>query len=87
MCAAKGKYCQPYGVTNRKDIVEFWLSAYKNQYTNAASLDLFPFTAYDEEACAFRKQDLIKPEHDYDAYLFERISAEISKAHKERKES
>ncbi len=87
LCAAKGKYCQPYGVTNRKDIVEFWLSAYKNQYTNAASLDLFPFTAYDEEACAFRKQDLIKPEHDYDAYLFERISAEISKAHKERKES
>lgn len=83
--AAKGKYCQPYGVTNMKDIVEFWLSAFANQYTNAGSLDLFPFTAYDEEACEFRDADLIKPKNEYDKYMFERISSEIKKTHKKQK--
>lgn len=80
--AAKGKYNQPYGVTNMKDIVEFWLSAFKNQYTNAGYLDLFPFDTYDEETCEFRKAGLPARWNTYDEYMFECISAEIKKEHK-----
>lgn len=82
--AAKGKYSQPYGVTNMRDIVVFWLSAFENQYTNAGKVELFPFTAYDEEKCEFR--ELPKTENSYDEYMVKRISEEIAKVHKEIKE-
>jgi SpoVK/Ycf46/Vps4 family AAA+-type ATPase len=53
---AKGKFSQPYGVTNMKNIVEFWLAAYENQYTNAGELDLVPFTAYNADKCEFQTE-------------------------------
>lgn len=74
---AVGGYSQPYGITNSKDIVTFWLNALENQYTNAGGLDLFPFSAYDKEQCKFRKEDIPKRTNLYDEYLFECISAEI----------
>ncbi len=84
--AAKGKYNQPYGMTNMKDIVNFWLSAYENKYTNAGSLDMFSFLAYNDETCEFEEAELPKLTNTYDLYMFEKISAEIKKRHKKRKQ-
>lgn len=83
---AKGVYSQPYGITNSKDIVIFWLKALENQYTNAGSLDLFPFAAYDKERCEFREKQVPKRTNSYDEYLFRCISAEIGSYHKKWKE-
>lgn len=82
--AAKGKYSQPYGVTNMRDMVVFWLSAFENQYTNAGKEEPFPFSAYDKEKCKFREGALPKADNSYDRYMVERISEEIEKVHKEK---
>ena len=79
---ATGGYSQPYGITNSRDIVAFWLKALENQYTNAGCLDLFPFSAYDRETGKFRKEDLPKRTNEYDEYLFQCISYEIEKERK-----
>lgn len=76
---AIGGYSQPYGITNSRDIVIFWLKALENQYTNAGCLDLFPFSAYDRETGKFREEDLPKRTNEYDEYLFQCISYEIQK--------
>lgn len=83
---AKGKFSQPYGVTNMKNIVEFWLSAYENQYTNAGALDLLPFTAYDAVQCEFREDRGTAADMSaYDQYMSKRLREEIRKFHKEIK--
>lgn len=79
---AKDKFSQPYGVTNMGDIVGFWLSAYKNQYTNASGMDLLPFSAFDREKGEFRENEIGSSLHAYDQYMSERIRAEIEKAKK-----
>lgn len=76
---AIGGYSQPYGITNSRDIVTFWLKALENQYTNAGGLDLFPFSAYKKETGEFCKEDLPKRTNAYDEYLFQCISYEIKK--------
>lgn len=76
---AIGGYSQPYGITNSRDIVTFWLKALENQYTNAGGLDLFPFSAYDRKRKEFRKEDLPEKTNEYDAYMFQCISDEIKK--------
>lgn len=83
--SAKGAYSQPYGVTNWKDIIMFWLKALENQYTNASNLDLFPFAAYDKELCKFREEEIPKRTNEYDAYLFQSLSREIEQFHKNSK--
>lgn len=83
---AKGKFSQPYGVTNMKNIVEFWLAAYENQYTNAGALDLLPFTDYDADRCEFREdRNAAAGMSAYDQYMSKRLREEIRKFHKERK--
>ncbi len=83
--AAKGAYSQPYGMTNPKDIAGFWLAANEHRYTNAGTLDLFPFAAYNPAECRFEEEKLPARTNEYDQYLFECISAEIIRLHRERK--
>lgn len=80
---AKSESSQPYGMTNMKDIAQFWLDARLNQYANAGGFNLFPFSSFDEVTSEFVK----KPQTDnqYDTYMFECISAKITELHKERK--
>lgn len=83
---AKGKFSQPYGVTNMKNIVEFWLAAYENQYTNAGALDLLPFTDYDADRCEFRENSgAAAAMSAYDQYMSRQLREEIRKFHKEIK--
>lgn len=83
---AKDKFSQPYGVTNMGNIVEFWLSAYGNQYTNAGGMDLLPFSAYNREKGEFNMNNIVSSSHAYDQYMFRRISAEIAGAHTGRQQ-
>lgn len=76
---AKGGYSQPYGMTNTRDIVTFWLKALENQYTNASRVDLFPFAAYDKETGKFREKDVPERTNEYDEYLYRCIAGEIEK--------
>lgn len=76
LAAANSTRCQPYGMTNMEDIVDFWLTAYKNRYSNAGDedKDLFSFRDYDSKECSFKN---INVENGYDQYMRERISGAI----------
>lgn len=77
---ANGKYSQPYGMTNMGDIAQFWLSAWENQYTNAAKFDLLPFSSFQEGRFYFDDTSRLSL---YDSYMRECISKEIINLYEE----
>jgi len=86
-CAINGE-SQPYCHTNFQNVIEFWILARKNLYTDATGGTLFPFDAFKpgdgsgENPSMFELTDEMKREinaHKYNKLLFERISSEIIK--------
>jgi ATP-dependent 26S proteasome regulatory subunit len=86
-CAISGDSL-PYGNTNMREIIEFWMLARKNRYPDAAGDTLFPFEAFEpgddtkKEPSRFNMTPAMKSAveaHPYNKLMFDRISKEIIK--------
>ena len=85
---AQSEFCQPYGETNLKDAVNFWLDARENAFSNAGGpkdigatdeLSFHNFTAEGEF------EELTKTYEGYDKKLYDVFRDEITKEYKSRK--
>ena len=79
--AAQSEKSQPYGMTNMRDIVRFWIKALDNKYVDVGRDSLFSFKEFDRNKGEFHFHE--SPPSEYDRYMRERISGEIEKYYKE----
>ena len=83
---AQSEFCQPYGETNLKDSVSFWVDALEYSFTDAGDYEAtapVPFSSFDRRSGKFT----INPdrfENKYDKKMFEVFSTEITREYKRR---
>lgn len=93
MTSAESEFCQPYGETNLKNAVEFWLDALENTFTDAAGYGKdsygrerptpLSFYRFDKQEADFHK-DAIDFDNEYDKYLYEIFREKIRQAYVQR---
>lgn len=87
MCnVAAGEFCQPYGETNLKSSVDFWIDALENNFTDAADYGKrspLSFRRFNRQTGRFDSKDLTF-DNNYDEYLFEVFSKSIEQAYEKK---
>ena len=96
--SARGEFCQPYGETNLKSAVNFWIDALENNFTDAASyrgseyskrreslkqLAQLSFRRFDSQKGVFFNEAL-SFDNEYDRYLYEVFSGKIQQEYEKR---
>ncbi len=96
--SARGEFCQPYGETNLKSAVNFWIDALENNFTDAASyrgseyskrrerqkqLAPLSFRRFDRQKGVFFNEAL-SFDNEYDRYLYEVFSGKIQQEYEKR---
>ena len=76
---------QPYGMTNKNDIAEFWVRALKNKFVDVGGSPLFPFDKFDEKEGKFHF-DSQKALCRYDQHMRDCLSGEIEELYRKMME-
>lgn len=81
---AKDRHSQPYGITNMRQIVNYWIDAYENHYTDAGESGLLSFDRFDGDR--FEKPRDEKKYTPYDLKMYQVISGQIEEEVQKRKD-
>ena len=87
LSSAKSEFCQPYGMTNMRDAVSFWLDALDNTFADAGSdAHAYPlsFGRFDRVSSEFTP--IGDEVNEYDKRMFEVFQKEICAAYRRRRE-
>lgn len=83
---AQSEFCQPYGETNLKDSISFWIDALEYSFTDAGSYEAaapLPFSSFDRKSGKFTISS-DRFENKYDKKMFDIFSTEITREYKRR---